>query len=148
MALVPLASADDLAAWLGITLTPAQHDRADVVMLHASSAVRVHARRNWIDADGELDEVPEGIPEIVVQVAARMWANPSGLDSQTTGPFSATFGTIELTDNEKDAISAALRSGTSGLWTLATTRGTTPDTSGLVAVVGSDKPLPVFAEPW
>lgn len=151
MALVPLADSGALEDWLGVTFADgAEQDRADAVLAHASAAVRVYARRNWVDEEGELDEVPEGIPEIVVRVAARMLANPSGLQSRTTGPFSATFGELELTDAEKDAISATLRSTTGGVWTLATTRGLTPDTSTiLVPVVGSDEPLPVsLDEPW
>jgi hypothetical protein len=143
MTLPLLAEAEALAGWLGVDLDAARQARADVVLAHASAAVRVEASRNWVDADGALDGVPVGIPEIVVQVAARMWANPTGVEAQTTGPFSAQYSPLDLTDGEKQAIAAALRRGTTGgLRTISTTRGdletmsTVPD--GYVAVAGQD----------
>ena len=128
MALPPLATADALSTWLGVdAFTDTDATRADAVMNNASTAVRVEAGRNWVDGAGEnLVDVPLGIAELVVRVAARAWPNPTGNKSQTTGPFSATFGDIELTAAEKAVIARILTppgSQPSGLWVLKTTRG-------------------------
>jgi len=127
MPLPSLATTDDLADWLGVTIED-DDDRAEAVLRHASTAVRVEAGANWMNSTGDaLEGVPFGIPEIVVQVAARMWVNPSGATSQTTGPFSAEFTGLELTDGEKAAIARAISTAggagaVTGLWTLQTTR--------------------------
>ncbi len=154
MALPAIAEPDELAGWLGIEFTEAQEERAVTVLAHASSAVRVAARRSWVNADGdELEGVPAGIPELVVQVAARMWANPSGVEQEAKGPFSVRHGAIGLTDAEKDAVASAVRAAegttwTGGLWTMSTTR-VGPDTRTWVEVAGqANEPIEVSRVPW
>lgn len=155
MALPSIASTTDLAEWLGLEFAAESADegRAETVLAHASAAVRVEARRQWVDEEGALDGVPEGIPELVVQIAARMWANPTGAEQQTTGPFARRNLANTLTDAEKDAVHAAVRAdegttSTGGLWTLSTTRGELESRVTLVNVVGQPgEPIEV-SSPW
>ena len=139
----PLATVADLGAWLNETLTT--DARAAAVLDHASSLVRIAAGVTWL----EPAVVPDGIPQLVVRVAARMWQNPSGLKSATTGPFSGTFGGMELTVSERAEIQRILNPGSlRGIGTISTTRGPIETPSIYVDVVGSDQPIEVSREPW
>lgn len=94
----PLAQPDALAAWLGESVDD-DYERAVAVLDHASTLVRVEAGVTW-----EGTTAPDGIAQLVVRVGARLWLNPSGLVSSTTGPFSGTFGSAGLTDDERAEI--------------------------------------------
>jgi hypothetical protein len=67
------------------------------------------------------------VADIVVQVAARVWQNPTGAVSWTKGPFSerysdATAQGLYLTDAEKSTLNR-YRTAASGIGTLGVTRG-------------------------
>jgi hypothetical protein len=96
----------------------------------------------WVDQNGELDEVPVGIPELVVQVAARHWGNPGGLESEATGPLQARYGALTLTDAERAAVQRALGRPTGGLSTLTIDRGCYE--TGTVWVPTLPAPGPLF----
>lgn len=135
MALPSLATVDDLATWLGTTIT--DEDRAEAILTAASTLVRSTSGRSWVDADGEPEE---GLTEteldaahtVVLMVAARVRNNSEGVISQTSGPYSKTVAAwaaygLELTDVEKGLISPA--GGVAGLTSIrvvapAAARGT------------------------
>lgn len=123
MGLPALASPSDLVAWLG---APVDDERAQAVLAAASTLVRARAGENWVDENGYLkDSIPDGIPTVVVTVAARLWANPTGTTSSATGPFSASWQVgFQLSDAEADMVDAAMGATTfRGIGTIATTRG-------------------------
>ncbi len=142
MGLPALATPAALAAWLGVTIT--DDDRAQAVLRAASTLVRARAGENWVDAAGYLAaDIPDGIPQVVVAVAARVWVNPTGASSSTTGPFSSAWPVgFALTDDEAAMVDAAMgATRVRGLGTISTTRGPVETTDVWVDVVG-DAQLP------
>jgi hypothetical protein len=148
MALPSLAARADLEVWLGVTLVGTEATRADAAIAHASGSVRATASRAWVDAAGTaLLDVPNGIPELVVRVAARMYANPTGNESETTGPFAVKYGPQDLTDAERSQVAALVRAaeasatapttGLRGLFTIRTTREVVETPGPWVNVQGS-----------
>lgn len=115
MALPPLASVAELEGWLGITASPVQ--RAEAILAAASTLVRTHSGRSWVDADGEPEEALsetqlEAAKTVVLAVTGRVWRNPSGLTQEVVGPFSRSIAAwaamgLELTDSEKQMISVS-----------------------------------------
>jgi hypothetical protein len=108
MALPPLASVAALDAWLpGVVIVgdDAAEERAEAVLAAASAYVRAENGKTWTDEDDELvDDIPDAVSVLVVQLAARMWANPTGLTQEAAGPFSATHGRGTLTDDERGVL--------------------------------------------
>lgn len=108
MPLPPLASVEELDAWLpGVTIVgdDSAETRAEAVLNAASAYVRADRGRTWTDSEDALvDDIPDEIGVLVVQIAARMWANPTGTIQETAGPFSTTHGPATLTDEERDLL--------------------------------------------
>lgn len=159
MALPPLAEISDLAAWLGEEIDD-DNQRAEALLAAASRLVRAETRREWRTEDDELDDgdpalttdALEVAQQVTVSVAARMWANPTGVIHETEGPFSARWSEqvaegLYLTDTEKAMLARYSTQSTSGLWTLATTRGDTPDVE-TVAVEYTSGLVPAEPLPW
>lgn len=130
MALPPLATVDELIAWLGTGVGDGQ--RAEAILAAASTLVRSYSGRAWVDADGEPDAdltetQTDAAHTVVLQVAARVWRNPDGVTQEAAGPFSrsvaawAAFG-LMLTDDEK----AMLSTGTNAIPGLASIRVVAP----------------------
>lgn len=154
MALPPLVTVDDLSDWLG---QPIEEDdpRAGAVLRAASTLVRRETGRDWVlegEEDPTLDESEPTIDEddlevaqtVVKQVATRVWANPTGVVHETTGPFSARYSEdvaqgLFLTDTEKEMLAAYKTTSRPSLWTLATTRLASPGVTdmGLLADNGT-----------
>ena len=139
-----LATVAALGTWLNEILDD-NDPRAIAVLDHASNLVRIAAGTTWLSPS----PIPDGIPQLTVRVAARLWQNPTGLASTTTGPFSATFAGEELTQAERNEVRRILNpTGIRGLGTISTTRGEFPDVASIyVNVAGSDKPIQVTREP-
>ncbi len=127
MGLPALAPVTDLAAWMGISITgETDTERARALLAAASTLVRTRAGENWVDAEGRLESgIPDGIPQVVVAVAARLWANPTGASSSGAGPFTTAWPVgFALTDAEADMVDAAMGTSTfRGIGTISTTRG-------------------------
>lgn len=142
MALPPLATAAALSVWLNAgAFSTEEEAQAEQHLVHASTAVRVVADRTWVNAAGDtLEGVPLGIPEIVIQIAARTLANPTGAASKSTGPFAANLGAVELTDGEKAAIARAVNGAatTPGLWVLGVSAGDYNTGTVYLPVVGGE----------
>lgn len=100
----------------------AEDKRAESVLNIASTQVRAAAGKTWVDTSGVLLDVPEVAAALTLQLAVRIWANPSGDESQTAGPFSRRPGAGLLSEDEVAALVNATRS-TGGLGVLQTTRG-------------------------
>jgi len=115
----PLASLDDLAAWLGQPVDGLDAARAGLILDTVSGVIRAEAGITW---DGL--PVPPQVVGVAVSVAGRVYRNPTGAKQQTAGPFSASgadVGGIILTDDEKAVIRSAV-GNTRGLWTQSITR--------------------------
>jgi hypothetical protein len=122
MALLPLATVDDLETWLGQAVAVA---RADAILAAASTLVRSHTGRAWTDADGEWEDTATDLQqqivrEVTVRVAARVYTNPYGTTQETTGPFSRAVAAwsamgMALTPDEREALPASIGGGIPGL---------------------------------
>ena len=133
MGLPALADDRALARWLRVSIeTTDDLQRAQDYLRTASTLVRSRAGETWVDAEGNLEAVPDGISQVVVMVAARLWRNPTSDRAGATGPFSTTFGAgFELTEAEAAMVDDAMGSTSfGGIGTLSTTRGATE--TGLV----------------
>lgn len=123
MASLPLANPDDLGAWLGQDIDPAD-PRAGAVLAAASALVRSYTGKTW----GENDEVPDDVKGVVVQVAARVWVNPAGLeyhsvdDARRGWGQSGTLG-LRLTDADKETLSGYVEGASSGLGSIGISAG-------------------------
>lgn len=124
MARPPLATVEDLEVALGAPVP--DEDQALYLLRRASAIVRAYAGRTWLDDDGELADVPDDIPDLVVGMVERATRNPDGLTQQSSGPFSRSWGAdaahrIYMTRDEKMVIKASV--GALPLGTISTTRG-------------------------
>jgi len=148
----------DLAAWLGVEFSDAQKAKAVLVVQAASTLVRSHTGRTWVDVDGDLEEVPTPVHDVVLQVAERVWRIKPGITQETTGPFGVQYtqgaNGLELTPSEKKMLGPYTDSTGNEIWTLGTTRGDTPDVGDpagetiWVPVIGGE-PVPWISNtPW
>lgn len=112
-----LAEIADLEARLGSQVD--DETKAEALLDYASALVRKHVGELWVDEEGDLTDLPDGVRQVVVEMVARAVANPLGVTQaqETVGPFSngVTFGQdahqrIYLTKSDK----TILGRGTSG----------------------------------
>lgn len=128
MALPPLASVSDLAAWVGQAI-PDADPRAGAVLSAASALVRSYAGQTWsIDGTTLDDDLPPVVAAVVVQVAARVWTNPAGLTSVTLDDATRRWGEsgsvgLYLTEHEKATLADFSLSASPGVGVLSFTRG-------------------------
>ena len=129
MALPPLALPSDLAAWVGQTI-PFDDPRAEAVLSASSALVRSYTGQTWVDGAGELDDVPDVVASVVIQVAARVWANPNGVVAATLDDGSlrwseANASGLILTDADKAVLAAYQEQGSEsfGLGTISLAGG-------------------------
>src|SRR5688572_11693139 len=81
-----LATVADLGIRVGETLTG--NTQAQWFLDTASGIIRGYTGETWLnDAGTEVEDVPDEVRRIAVEVAARVWLNPDGLTQETTGPF-------------------------------------------------------------
>lgn len=126
MSLPPLADLDSFGSWPGVSMDTHGIVAAVALLDHVSAMVRAHAGVNWVDEHGDLEGVPQDIPGIVLQVAARVWSNPDARRQSTEGPFSASWDAVglSLSADERRRVSAAAATGPyRGLGVVSTTRG-------------------------
>lgn len=122
MALPLLATVGDFGEWIDQTLEP-DDPKLTRWLRAASGLVRRAARQTWVDENGDLTDVPDDVVAIVLQCVERKWNNPTGVASESTGPFSVKHPDMSaeglyLTEDEKELL-AGYRP-TSGLWSLRT----------------------------
>lgn len=89
-----LAEIADLEARLGSQVD--DETKAEALLDYASALVRKHVGELWVDEEGDLTDLPDGVRQVVVEMVARAVANPLGVTQaqETVGPFSSgvTFG--------------------------------------------------------
>lgn len=116
----------------------ANRPRAEAILSAASTLIRAHTGRVWVDDDGTEDGVTEvqlgSVENVVLTVASRVYFNPDGNESQATGPFSRKVADwqalgLDLSDAEKEQLTGTPTPGIPGLWSLrviapAAARGT------------------------
>lgn len=129
MTLPALATLDQLAVRLGLAAGELDDDaRALAVLQDASVLVRNVTRRTWLNTEGtELLDVPDIVAMVVLSAAQRAYQNPQGITQKTAGDVSMSFAargqaSVYLTETEV-AMLGQYSIGTSGLRTVATTRG-------------------------
>lgn len=101
----PLVDPSDLGTYLGTTVDEAR----GVLILRMAQRL----------CETVVSPLPAGAESVVLDVAARAWTNPSNAQSQSMGPYSASFsGGLWLTRQNK----AALRqlAGGGGAFTIDT----------------------------
>lgn len=110
MALVPLTSVDELERRLGKTIPDgAERDRADALLSDASTLVRHAAGATWVDAEGDLTDVPDLAVTITIAAAIRAWFNPAGVTAQQLGAVSVRYADVWLTGKETDQLAQMTR---------------------------------------
>lgn len=120
MAMPPLATVEDLAAWTGLSIE-AGDPRAGALLSAASALVRGYTGEKW---DGENAVAPDDVKYVVVQVAARAWINPSNLESITIDDATRRWGSsgvagLRLEASDRDALAGYLENGSTGLGTIS-----------------------------
>lgn len=89
--------------------------RALAALDDASAWIRVEADEDWLDDDGELEEVPAAIVSVCCTVARRILDNPGGLTSETIAGYSYTQSNatsdVFLTKAEKATIRKVMGTG-------------------------------------
>lgn len=90
MTLPTLASTDDLERRLGQPID--NPDQAEALLEYASSLIRAHTGKLYVDTEGDLEDVPDGVTEVCVEMVFRAVTNPTGATQDTSGPFSVSFG--------------------------------------------------------
>ena len=122
MASLPLAYPDDLGAWVGQDIS-LDDPRAGAVLSAASGLVRSYTGQTFDTGD-----VPDDVKGVVVQIAARVWINPAGLeyhaadDARRGWGQSGTLG-LRLTDADKDTLAPYIEGASSGLGTIGISTG-------------------------
>lgn len=115
----PLATPTDLGDFLDDDI--AQDDpRAVSVLSIASNLVRAYL--DWSDSDP--DEVPDAAKSVVIDVAARVWLNPGGLESDAIDDTQRRFGIqaherFYLTAANKMMLDSLRTRRTGGLYTIS-----------------------------
>lgn len=149
MALPPLAPVSDLADWVGQEI-PDADPRAGAVLSAASAIVRSYVGLTWVDEDtSQLADVPDDVAAVVVQVAARVWVNPSGATYRVSGPLAEQLGKersqgLYLTETEREIL-ATYRSSPADIGTLSVTTGTVGDPT---IYVPTGPPPAGYPFPW
>jgi hypothetical protein len=115
----PLATADDLTLFMGVTV---DDERAELILELAQDA-----------CEELLTPLPATARRIVLSVAARVYSNPTSVTNETTGPYAASHPDIYLTRQER-----------ASLWRIAG-RGGAGSTSVLVQAVNAVQAVTVVA---
>lgn len=122
--LPPLADIEQFSARLPGGLDPADETRAEALLEDASALVRSEAGVDWVDAGGELTDVPDIIRVTVLAAAKRAFINPDGVTAEAIQDYQASFSSaspdIYLTKQERAAVRRAV--GRRGVFTISTTR--------------------------
>ena len=126
MALPPLATVDDVELVPGYP-AGSNPDTTEALIVLASARVRAYTGCRWANEAGTaLEDVPDGVTQIVAGMVNRSLTNPRGVTQESTGPWGASYGSqaannVYLSGADKEFLDAVgCRSGVS---TLSTTRG-------------------------
>lgn len=126
MTLPALASTDDLADRLGVSLTGVELLRAEAVLNDASALIRMKAGVDWVNEAGDaLEDVPALVEAIAIAAAHRAFRNPDGLAQSSVGDISVSYArdgeaAVYLTADERRAVRKAAGRSAVGHLVLAT----------------------------
>lgn len=147
MALPPLVALYEFETWASRPVSNGA--RAEAIIAAASTLVRTHSGRMWVDAAGDVEEdVTElqldAAKTVVLQLADRVYFNPSGDTQNSTGPFQRSVAAwyssgLVLTDEDKAMLGPT--ASVLGLGTISTTRGPVETPS---VCWENDDTMPVF----
>lgn len=105
MALVPLATVEDMETRLGKPISDgAERDRAAALIADASTLVRHEVGQTWVNAEGDLENVPDVAVMTALSAAMRAWFNPSQIESAQLGAVSIRYGDVWLTAVERERL--------------------------------------------
>lgn len=111
---------DDLATYLGVTV---DDDRAQMIICDVLAQALAVATVGDVPDDGPTwDNVPPSGDGIIRGAAARRYLNPTGVTSETTGPYSVTRTAMSgalLSDAECESLRRA--AGRGGAFSIETT---------------------------
>lgn len=146
----PLATPADLA--MRVAEPIADDDQQALYFLaYASSIVRAYVGADWTNEAGtELLNVPAEAHNVTIEVAARVWLNPSGNTQETVGPFTERRPELFadgffLTGTEKSQLAKYRPSSFGGLFTITTTKGDGFDPTIYVSVSPQPgEPIPYY----
>jgi len=88
----PLITIEEYAARLGHTLGATEQAQAAALLGDASALVRLEAGEDFLNDDGDLDEVPDAIAGVVYAMVRRAIENPRALTGETLGDYSWQAG--------------------------------------------------------
>lgn len=142
-----LAETADVEAILGRTLDAETTTRVERLLTLASGLVSA-VMGYTVDPD----PIPAQVATITANAVVRVMVNPSGVQSQSAGPFSETFGPSEpglyLTAEELAEL-RRIRAGRQALYTIQTTRGEDGLTRYVETDIGGDLvPFETIEETW
>lgn len=145
-----LATVDELADWIGETITGGTPEgkRAAMCLRAASALVRKESGRTWLTETGDLiSPLPEDVTMVTLYCASRIFDNRNaqtrgGIDDYSEG-WKVDEAGAYLTASERRMLAPFRTSSTGGLGVVATTRREEPPVSGWVP---TDTPGVVF--PW
>lgn len=149
-----LATVADLGIRVAETLTG--NTQAQWFLDTASAIVRNYTGETWLnDEETAVEDVPEDVRRITVEIAARVWLNPDGNTQETVGPFTERRPDLFadgffLTGTEKTLLVRYRTSSVGGLWTIQQTKGDYYDPNIYVPVApqpGEDVPYFVPGTP-
>ncbi len=149
MSLPSLASLSDLNARLtGEVASGDETTRAQAALDDASALIRAEANTNWTDDADALEDVPDIIVTVCVQVAKRIFLNPEWKSSETLGSYAYQVsgmagGPLELTKAERKMIRRAIGQGALGAITLESPYAANSETVYL-DVSGTTEHFPVW----
>lgn len=116
MALPPLAPISELERRIGVAIEPgAERERAAALISDASTLVRHEASATWVDAQGDLDAVPDLAVTITLAAALRGWYNPAAIESTQLGAVSVRYADVWLTAAERERLGSLGQSGLTSL---------------------------------
>jgi len=148
-----LASVDDLALRLGVTLAGAEAERAAAILADASALIRSEASRDWVDDEGALLDVPAVVESVALSVAYRAFRNPDGVSQTSLGDASVSYdrgsgqAAVYLTRDERRTVRRAAGTTAVGAIELTSPWALT-FRSYPVSVAGGGDPLPLGPFPW
>jgi hypothetical protein len=126
MALPAFASIEEFSTWEPVAVS--NTERAEAILAAASTLIRAHTGRVWVDETGPQADATEvqlaTVKNICLTVTSRVYNNPNGLTDETAGPYSrrvadwAALG-LALTDEEAAQLAVTPTGGSvPGLWSL------------------------------
>lgn len=157
-----LAEAGDVEVRVERTFSGAEADRVEALLHSVSIKVRRESGRLWLVLDSGGNPVvphvldpamPESVWDITVTAVERAIRNPDGYSSESSGDYSyqrvgipGGVGGLYLTEGEIEVLRQFKRAGTSGLWSLGTTRGEHEALGATYFMDTSYNPIPMTDE--